>query len=63
MSRTGLPAQSHVSVGNNLRTDIIPAKNIGMKTVKVGGSQSTEEDLWVPEFTGIEKLFELPEVV
>ncbi|MBI4010138.1 MAG: HAD family hydrolase [Candidatus Aenigmarchaeota archaeon] len=63
INRTRMPAETHVSIGDNLRTDIIPAKTIGMKTIKVGGNKTSSEDLWVPEFTETEKFFESSNMV
>jgi len=63
MNHTGLPAQSHVAVGDNLRTDILPAKSLGMQTIKIGSNPTGTEDLWVPQFHGLERYFELAKVV
>ena len=41
---TGKSAEKHVYIGDRLKSDILPAKNIGMKTIAIG-SDIEEADL------------------
>jgi len=44
----GMPAQSILSIGDQEKTDIIPAKSIGMMTARIGQNIKTEADFIAP---------------
>lgn len=52
----GIPAANHVYVGNSIKSDIAPAKKIGMQTILVW-SQSPEADLSIPTIYDLEGIF------
>ena len=59
MELTGLEAEQHAYVGDREKEDILPARAVGFKTIKVGDEKSTSADLWIPEIHSIEDHFDL----
>ncbi len=57
LRRTNLPAEKHVFIGDNEIMDIIPAKAVRMKAVKLLGTDETVADLKISSIHEIEKLF------
>lgn len=55
LSRTGIPAANHAYVGDRLKSDILPAKNLGMQTIAVG-SEIPEADTSIPKIYDLERL-------
>lgn len=43
LAQTNLPAKNHLSIGDRIDVDLLPAKSLGMKTCLVWSEEQTEE--------------------
>lgn len=58
ISKTGLPPEAHLMIGDRVSTDVIPAKSVGMHTCLVWPTEPGEEaDVTLPTVYDVATLF------